>query len=179
MTKSKFVIMEHKANKAGLHFDLRFKMPKSKDWDSFAVRKGVPTLPGKKVLAVRTTVHTEVEALFTGKIEKGYGAGILKRWDDGSCDILKYTEKHIILDLKGKKVKGIYHMLSTGVIDKKFDKKSYMLFKGKVVAEMMGMAGRVPSGGLSVDTEEGQTEDEERTKLPWSLCEYLNYIQDT
>lgn len=179
MTRSRFVIMEHNANRAGLHFDLRFKMPNSKDWDSFAVRKGVPTLPGKKVLAVRTTVHSEREALLTGKIEQGYGAGTLKQWDSGSCDILKYTDKHIILDLKGRKVKGIYHMLSTGVMDKKFDKKSYMLFKGKVVAEMMGMAGRVPSGGISVDTEEGQSEEEESDMLIWSISEYLNYIQES
>ena len=176
MTKSRFVIMKHQANRAGLHFDLRFKMPNSKDWDSFAVRKGVPTLPGKKVLAVRTTVHSEKEALLVGKIEKGYGAGTLTEWDGGSCDILKYTDKHIVLDLKGRKVKGIYHMTSTGYIDKKFDKKSYMLFKGKNVEEMMGMAGRVPTGGICLDTEEGISE-EPGERLPWSLSEHNSLIE--
>jgi hypothetical protein len=132
MTRSKFVVMEHKANKAGLHFDLRFRMPKSKDWDSYAVRKGIPTQPGKKVLAVKTTIHSEKEALLTGKIESGYGAGVLKKWDDGSCDIIKYSDKHIVIDFKGSKVKGIYHFVNTGVIDKDFNKMNYLLFRGKL-----------------------------------------------
>lgn len=180
MTRSKFVIMEHQANKAGLHFDLRFKMPNSNNWDSFAVRKGVPTLPGKKVLAVRTTVHSEREALLTGKIEQGYGAGILKKWDEGSCDILKYTDKHIILDLKGRKVKGVYHMINTGFVDKKFDKKSYMLFKGKTVVEITGMISRIPYiASDGDDVEEGPSETIPEKKMPWSLAEdYLKYLQE-
>jgi hypothetical protein len=175
--------MKHQANRAGLHFDLRFKMPNSKDWDSFAVRKGVPTLPGKKVLAVRTTVHSEREALLVGKIEKGYGAGTLTKWDGGSCDIIKYKDKHIVLDLKGSKVKGIYHMTSTGYIDKKFDKKSYMLFKGKSVAEGSGMITRIPaiaSDGDEVEEDQGNSVSK---RLPWSIASkntlleaYLNYL---
>jgi len=186
MTKSRFVIMEHKANRAGLHFDLRFKMPKSKGWDSFAVRKGVPTLPGRKVLAVRTTVHSEREALLTGKIEKGYGAGTLTEWDGGSCDIIKYTDKHIVLDLKGRKVKGIYHMSSTGFIDKDFNKKSYILFKGKSVSEGTGMITRIPAIATDGDdVEEDYGECIQDKPLPWSLTKkvsvvenYLNFLQD-
>lgn len=170
MTKSRFVVMKHKANKAGLHYDLRFVIPKKKDWDSFAVRKGVPTETGKKVLAIRTTVHSEKEALLVGKIEKGYGAGTLTKWDGGSCEIIKYTDKHMVIDFKGSKIKGVYHMVSTGVIDKKFDKKSYMLFKSKTITETSGMASRVPTGGLKVDTEEGQSE-ETGSQLSWSLSE--------
>ena len=185
MTRSRFVIMEHKANRAGLHFDLRFKMPKSKDWDSFAVRKGVPTLPGRKVLAVRTTVHSEREALLTGKIEKGYGAGTLTEWDGGSCDIIKYTDKHIVLDLKGRKVKGIYHMSSTGYADKNFDKKNYWLFKGKSIAEGTGMITRVPAiAADGDDVEEDAGECTPQKPLSWSLTKkipivenYLNFLQ--
>ena len=33
--KSKFVIMEHHAKRAGLHYDLRFRMPNSDMWASF------------------------------------------------------------------------------------------------------------------------------------------------
>ena len=132
MTKSQFIVMKHEAKRAGLHYDLRFKMPGSNNWASFAVRKGVPTLPGQKVLAVRTHDHTRQEALFTGEIKQGYGAGKLTKWDGGSCDIIKYGTGHIAIDFKGSKVKGIYHFISTGVIDKDYKKQQYMLFKGKI-----------------------------------------------
>jgi len=169
MTRSKFIIVEHDAKKARLHWDLRFKMPNSKLWMSFAVRKGVPTDPGKKVLAVRTHDHTEQEALFLGTITSGYGAGRLKKWDDGSCVIHKFKPGHIAIEFQGRKVKGLYHLISTGVVNKKeYKNQQYMLFKGKIVSEMMGMAGRVPSAGEVEDTEEGISDREVEKKLPWS-----------
>lgn len=130
MTRSRFVIVKHDALRARLHYDLRFVMPKSKIWASFAVRKGVPEKPGVKVLAVRTHDHSEKEALMFGTIKQGYGAGRLTKWDDGQCIIHKYTPGHIAIEFKGRKIKGLYHMVSTGVINKKdFKKQSYMLFK--------------------------------------------------
>ena len=132
ITKSKFVVIKHDAKRARLHYDLRFVMPKSKIWASFAVRKGLPDKPGTKVLAVRTHDHTDEEALFIGTIKQGYGAGKLTKFDDGQCIIHKYTPSHIILELKGKKFKGIYHMISTGVMNKRdYKNRSYMLFKSK------------------------------------------------
>jgi len=169
MTQSEFVVTEHKAKRAGLHWDLRFQIPKSKMWASFAVRKGVPLQPGTKVLAVRTHDHKRDEALLTGKIESGYGAGTFKEWDRGKCIIHKYSIEHMAIEFKGRKVKGMYHLINTGVVDKNFKGEQYFLFKGKVVEEMMGMAGRVPSGGLSVDTEEGQSEEPGDT-LSWSIA---------
>jgi len=132
-TKSKFVIMEHDAKRARLHYDLRFIMPNSNIWASFAVRKGVPTQPGTKVLAVRTHDHTPEEALFVGVIDDGYGAGRLKKWDEGNCEIEKFSPSHIIVRFFGRKVKGLYHMISIGVIKKKdYKKQQYMLFKSKM-----------------------------------------------
>lgn len=133
MTKSKFIIVEHHAKKARLHWDLRFRMPKSKNWASFAVRKGIPTEPGKKVLAIRTHEHSEKEALFIGTIKDGYGAGVLKKWDFGDCIIQKYGRGHIVIEFKGRKVKGLYHLVSTGLMNKKeYKKQQYLLFKGKL-----------------------------------------------
>jgi hypothetical protein len=132
-TKSQFIIVEHKAKKAGTHFDLRFQIPKSKNWASFAVRKGVPLKPGIRVLAIKTHNHSKKEALFIGTIESGYGAGTLKKWDGGSCDILKYSSAHITVEFKGSKVKGIYHLVSLVVMKKKKESiKKYFLFKGKI-----------------------------------------------
>ena len=168
MTTSKFVIVKHDAKRAKLHYDLRFIMPKSKIWASFAVRKGVPTEPGTKVLAVRTHDHTEKEALFFGTIKQGYGAGRLTKFDDGQCIIHKYSPGHIAIEFKGRKFKGLYHMISTGVMNKKdFKKKSYMLFKASgPLKEAMGMLSLIPRGGIAEDTEESQDELM-GSDLPW------------
>jgi DNA ligase D-like protein (predicted 3'-phosphoesterase) len=167
MTRSRFIVIEHDANKARLHWDLRFKMPKSSNWASFALRKGIPTQPGKKVLAVRTHDHSTVEALFIGTIKKGYGAGKLKKWDGGNCIIHKYSPSHMAIEFKGQKVKGIYHLINTGVMDKDYKRQTYLLFKGKIVSEAMGMISMIPRRGLVVDLE--KSEDElYSAKLPWS-----------
>lgn len=129
---STFIIVKHFAIKARTHYDLRFKMPNSKNWASFACRKEIPKNPGPKVLAVRTHDHSEKEALYLGRIKTGeYGAGELKKWDDGKCEILKYTNQHIIVVFNGRKINGLYHFVNTGVIDKKYKERNYMLFKGK------------------------------------------------
>jgi len=129
---SKFIIVEHFAIKARKHYDLRFKMPNSKNWASFACRKEIPKNSGPKILAVRTHDHSEKEALFLGRIKAGeYGAGELKKWDDGNCEILKYTSQHITVIFHGRKINGLYHFINTGVIDKKYKERTYMLFKGK------------------------------------------------
>ena len=125
--------MEHKALKAGLHYDLRFKLPKSQMWISFASRKKIPLEMGTKRLIVQTNNHSEKEALFTGTIERGYGAGKITKWDSGDCNIIKFTSKHIVLEFKGSKIKGTYHLISTGVIDKDYNKPTYLLFKGRSV----------------------------------------------
>jgi len=169
MTRSQFVIMEHKAKRAGLHFDLRFRMPNSNMWASFAVPKGVPTEPGKKALAIRTKDHTRRGALITGNIEDGYGAGYLKLWDSGPCVIQIYTTFHIAIEFNGKKIAGLYHLISTARAgDKNKKQQSYFLFKGKIVTEGTGMISRIPSGGIAEDTEEG-VDELTGSDLPWDL----------
>jgi bifunctional non-homologous end joining protein LigD len=130
--KTRFIVVQHLAKRAGPHYDLRFRIPGSKLWASFAVRKGIPLGPGVRVLAMRTHDHTEEEALFLGTIPEGeYGAGELTEWDSGPCEVIKYTTPHIIVDFKGKKVKGIYHLVSLSVL-RRTSERSYILFKGKV-----------------------------------------------
>ena len=170
--QSKFVVIKHEAKKAGLHYDLRFRIPKSKRWTSFAVRKGVPTTVGTKVVAIKTRIHTEEGSLFTGTLEKGYGAGKFTKWDSGSCVILKYSKRHMVIDFKGSKVKGIYHLINTAVINKYSKNKkdsAYLLFKGKLVSEG-GMISRIPSGGINCEVEEDSSEWVGKP-LPWSNAE--------
>jgi hypothetical protein len=134
---SKFVIIKHQAKRAGTHYDLRFKMPRSSNWISFAIRKGIPAGYEKR-LAVRTHDHSEKEALFTGTIEDGYGAGKLTKFDSGSCKILKYDPpRSMAVEFKGSKLKGIYHFVNIAVSSgkKDFKKQNYWFFKGKQIKE--------------------------------------------
>jgi len=128
MSKSQFVVIKHEAKRAGLHYDFRFKLEKSELWASFAVPKGVPEKAGEKVLAIRTPDHNKKDALFTGNQASGYGAGKFTRWDGGSCEILKYSDKHISIKLNGSKFKGVYHLYNIASGTKQ---KQYYFFKGK------------------------------------------------
>ncbi len=130
----RFVLMKHSARKAGLHYDLRFQIPGHKDWDSFAIRKGPPLKIGEKRMAVRTTWHSEEEAMFVGEIPKGqYGAGTLEIEDQGNCEVIKYKSNHIVVNFHGTKLNGIYHFISMASIGKSEKDKTYLFFKGKMV----------------------------------------------
>ncbi len=119
MTTSKFVVHKHDAKKRGLHWDIRFKMPDSKNWASFAAYKEPSIKTGERHYITRTNDHSEKEALFTGIIPEGkYGAGKLSKWDSGSCIIHKYSNAHIVVEFKGSKLKGKYHFVNTGVFNK-------------------------------------------------------------
>lgn len=131
----KFVLDRHEAIKRGTHFDLRFKIPNSENWASFSMNKYPPLEPGERIYVPRSNDHSEKEALFTGKIPVGeYGAGTIKREDQGDCDVIKYSNSHIVIDFKGKKLRGIYHFVNVGVFGKKrqYNKKVYAFFKGKL-----------------------------------------------
>jgi len=135
----KFAIHFHEAKRAGNHYDIRFQMPDSKNWDSFATKKEIPLHENDdKILVFRTRIHSEKEALFTGVIDDGYGAGKLTLWDSGDIIIEKYNPRHIIVVFKGKKIKGRYHFLSsyyTKFKDKSITKnqkyKAFLFFKAK------------------------------------------------
>lgn len=132
----KFVLDRHEAIKRGLHWDLRFKLPDSEKWASFSMNQRPPTEPGKRLYVPRSNDHSEREALFTGTIAKGeYGAGKIIREDQGDCNVMKHTSTHIVVDFKGKKLKGIYHFINTSVFSKKkgnYYRNVYAFFKGKI-----------------------------------------------
>lgn len=131
----KFVLHRHDAIKRGTHYDLRFPIPNSKNWASFSMNQMPPTEPGKRVYIPRSNDHKESEALFVGKIPEGeYGAGVIKEIDKGKCEIIKYTNAHIVVDFKGKKINGIYHFINVGVFSRRrqYNKKVYAFFKGKI-----------------------------------------------
>ena len=127
MKKVRFVIHDHKAKRAGYHQDLRFEDPiKKNHWHSFAVPKTVPLNAGQKVLAIKTHIHTKVlaikthihtkdQALFKGDIPAGeYGGGNIELFDQGIAKLEKFTSAHITIILQGRKVNGLYHLISLG-----------------------------------------------------------------
>ena len=82
-------------------------------------------------MANRTNDHSKEEALMVGTITSGYGAGTLKVWDKGTCIIEKYEPAHIVLNFKGNKIKGLYHLIRMN--SRQFGKgRSYLFFKGKL-----------------------------------------------
>jgi len=138
--KKRFAIHFHDAKKVGPHYDIRFQMPDSKNWDSFATKKDIPLEQSKKVLVYRSRYHSEKEALFTGEIKGDvYGAGTLSLWDEGDVLIEKYNPRHMIMIFKGKKITGRYHFLSSYYA--KFDDnkntqgqkyKAFLFFKARI-----------------------------------------------
>lgn len=131
-----FVLDRHDALKRGLHYDLRFKIPDSKNWASFSMNQLPPTEPGKKIYIPRSNDHSESEALFLGHVPKGeYGAGEITREEQGNCEVIKYTKTHIVVNFKGKKLNGIYHLINTSVFSKQkanYYRNVYAFFKGKI-----------------------------------------------
>ena len=135
MKSNRFVLDSHNAIKRGKHIDLRFSIPGSKNWVSFSMNQFPPSEPGKRIYIVRSNDHSEEGALFTGKISQGeYGAGEIIREDQGDCIVHKHTKSHMVVEFKGKKLKGIYHFVSTAIFGGKkpnYYRNVYAFFRGK------------------------------------------------
>ena len=135
---SEFILVKHDAEKAGTHYDLRFKKPDSKGWVSFATpsksREEPPPEKGEKMTLIRTEEHSEEEAKFTGKIKEGYGKGTIKKVDGGKCEVKKFKDSHMVVDFKGSKIKGVYQFVNVAKFSKSSksadEEKRYVFFKG-------------------------------------------------
>jgi bifunctional non-homologous end joining protein LigD len=108
--KSRFVIHDHYAQKAGHHHDFRLEMEGVlKSW---AIPKLIPEKEGIKRLAVKVEDHPIEYYSFSGTIPKGlYGAGVVKIFDKGNYELIEKNKKRIVFKLKGKKVKGKYILI--------------------------------------------------------------------
>lgn len=132
-----YILVKHDAKDRGTHYDLRFEIPGKKDWASFATTKDSKEVPppegNERMTLIRTNDHSKKEATFTGTIKSGYGAGKITEVESGKCDVLKFSDRHITIDFKGKKLKGKYHLVNTKVFSKgkSDDKDIYQFFKAK------------------------------------------------
>lgn len=98
-----FVVQEHYSRHH--HFD--FRLEHEGVLVSWAVPKGVPEVPGKKHLAVRTEDHPLAYAEFEGTIPEGeYGAGEVTIWDRGIVTPISWGEDRIEVILDGLRLQG-------------------------------------------------------------------------
>lgn len=106
----RFVIQEHHASH--LHWDLRLEHEGT--LASWAVPKGIPAEPARNHLAVRTEDHPMLYIDFEGQIPEGqYGAGIMRIWDAGTYECLKFTPTKVIVSFHGARVRGKYALFQT------------------------------------------------------------------
>ncbi len=106
---SRLVIQEHKADKAGLHSDIRFDIGNKAV--SFATKKGLPTEVGKPVMLFRQPDHVVSYMDWEGDIQKGeYGAGKVTKAVDVPV-VLKATNDHIHFTVPSGDNKGTYVLL--------------------------------------------------------------------
>jgi len=115
-----FVVHEHRARRAGLHYDLRLELEGVlKSW---AFRKMPPTKPGIRRLGIPQPDHSLSYAEFEGVIKEGYGAGVVKIWDKGEFELLEYEpDRKIAFYARGGILRGRYIMINIG--------KGWLLFK--------------------------------------------------
>jgi len=112
-----FVIQRHEARR--LHHD--FRLEHRGVLVSWALPKGVPTDPKRNHLAVPTEDHPMEYRFFEGTIPKGeYGAGEVRIFDTGTCDIEKWRDDEVIVTLHGERDGGLggvrrFALFRTGV----------------------------------------------------------------
>lgn len=107
---NRFVIQKHAARR--LHYDLRLERD-GVLW-SWAVPRGLPTVPGERRLAVRTEDHPLEYLDFEAWIPSGqYGAGEMRIFDTGTYDAPEWEPRKITVRLNGERVRGEYHLVNT------------------------------------------------------------------
>ena len=120
----KYCIHEHWASHH--HFDLRLAMEGvAKSW---AVPKEPPKVEGVKRLAIQVDDHSIKYMNFEGQIKEGhYGAGKVKIWDSGTYKLLERTPNKILMNLNGRKLKGLYELVRF----RQSGEKNWLFFKKK------------------------------------------------
>ena len=123
---NRFVIQKHAAQRAGLHYDLRLE--RDGTLVSWAVRKGLPTVPGEKHFAARTEDHPLEYLDFEAWIPSGeYGGGEMRIFDRGTYDVLEWETNKMTVRLNGERIKGEYHLVQT--------RQGWLIFRSKRSAE--------------------------------------------
>lgn len=119
MLDVEYVIQEHLADKAGRHFDLRLVIDGvSVSWaiPMKGKREGLLRMPstGERWIAIRQPDHTVEYNSFDGEIPRGnLGAGLVKIWAKGRCDVHKIEDGHVHFEIHSGPAKGRYVLVNT------------------------------------------------------------------
>jgi len=95
------VVQEHRADRAGKHFDVRIGT-KDTGLLSWATRKGIPG-PSGKVALFQQPVHRHEYGQFEGEIASGYGKGTVRKHDSGKLLVTKVDKGSIHLTRSDKR----------------------------------------------------------------------------
>ncbi len=92
-----FSIQEHKAKRAGKHYDLRLVQPLTDRAHSWVIPKAkLPKKKDKMLLAIQQPTHKRDYALhFTGTLGSGYGAGTVTMPIKEKITMLKMTDQRV------------------------------------------------------------------------------------
>lgn len=119
----RYVVHEHRAKRAGLHYDLRFESSRlTKSIESYSSRHPLPRVAGIKRMLIKQPNHDKRWLSFEGEIESGYGAGTLKIWDKGTIQEISSSRNSRILKFNGNRLSGEYVLV-------KLDSNRYLFFK--------------------------------------------------
>jgi DNA ligase D-like protein (predicted 3'-phosphoesterase) len=123
MPEKQLIYLIHEHHASHLHWDLRLESDGVlKSW---ALPKLPPEKENVKRLAIQVEDHPLSYAKFKGIIPEGnYGAGKVEIWDSGTYKLIESTDKKLIIDVKGKKLKGKYCLLKTN-----YGKNQWLFFK--------------------------------------------------
>lgn len=109
--KNKFLIHLHRADRVGLHYDLRIEH--NGKLISWATRH-LPDLLDKKrskILLIKQPDHELEWFDFQGEITDTYGKGKVQIWDKGKVNKITWNDIHMKIEFSGTKIKGVYHLL--------------------------------------------------------------------
>ncbi|HVL99718.1 MAG TPA: non-homologous end-joining DNA ligase, partial [Egibacteraceae bacterium] len=128
--RPRFVVQHHLATR--LHHDVRFERHGTAP--SWAVPKGLPDVPGLRHLAVQTEDHPVEYLSFSGEIPAGeYGGGHVRIWDEGTYELLEWSDDKVTVRLHGRRHTGRYHLFRTGGTD---DPSQWMVVRADAPAEL-------------------------------------------
>jgi len=106
--RARFVVQKHRART--LHYD--FRLERDGVFKSWAVPKGVPEDVGPRHLAIQVPDHPLEYGSFEGTIPKGeYGAGTVEIWDEGTYELLEWSDEAIGFILHGQRLEGTYALV--------------------------------------------------------------------
>jgi DNA ligase D-like protein (predicted 3'-phosphoesterase) len=107
----RFVVQQHDATT--LHFDLRLELDGV--LRSWAVPKGPSLDPGERRLAMQVADHSLAAGEFEGvhaEARRGTGAVII--WDEGDFDLVREEPGHLVVTLRGSRLRGGFALTRTG-----------------------------------------------------------------